>query len=108
MEKKDVEFPDGMRSFSPRDNAPEKLVSNLVFDGDFVKWLSDKLEEDKEVRIGIWWSNDGTRHYTQVDNWKPDPNRRQAGSRPAQSSGKVKAKPAPAQVQDDEEEELPF
>ena len=70
MEKKDIEFVDGLIVKAPRAGAPDFIKCNIsIKRADLGNWLRGKDDEwinidVKESRAGKW--------YCAVDTWKPD------------------------------------
>ncbi len=95
MDKKDVEFVDGLIVKAPRQGAPDFVKATIsIKRADLGNWLRGKTDEwinvdVKESRAGKW--------YAAVDDWKPPVLKDQAA--PAVTQGGF---------QDDDLEDIPF
>lgn len=70
-------YPEGMRAFSKRDNAPDFVVGTLVITpNDLIEWLKKnqslltEYEGKKQLKLQILNGNKGL--YLQVDTWKKE------------------------------------
>lgn len=75
MEDKKTEliFPDGIRFFKPRDNAPKTIKGNLVIElGKLVDWAEQQgIKGDQQLRIDLRKSEAKQTYYFTLNNWKP-------------------------------------
>lgn len=71
-------FPEGVRLFPPRDNAPDFVVGSLIITpNDLVAWLKQRPDlltdynGNKQLRLQITRSKDGKGLSASVDTFKP-------------------------------------
>lgn len=77
MEQK---FPQGVRAFKPRENAPDFIVTELVIAIDLlIQYMNDNPDvcsywnTEKQIKLTVLKSKDGTKHNVQVNTFKPKP-----------------------------------
>ena len=72
-EKKEFIFPDGIRFFKPRDNAPKSIKGNLVIElGTLVDWAEKQgIKPSEQLRIDLRKSEEKGTYYFTLNTWKP-------------------------------------
>lgn len=71
MEKKEIVFTDGIRTFKPREGAPETLVASTEYEMPvFIAWARQHAK-DAKVRVNTWKSKTKGTYYTSLDTFEP-------------------------------------
>ena len=66
---KEIRFPEGMRYFAPRENAPDFVLANISINRDvFIAFLS---KEGEKVQIDVLRSKSTGKPYLSVSDFKP-------------------------------------
>lgn len=70
--QQEVKWPEGIRAFRPRENAPEFLKLNVVIEKSrLIAWL--ELQESEEIRLDLLSSKkEGNPLYFSLNTWKKD------------------------------------
>ena len=90
---KEIKFVDGIRAFKPHQKAPEYVIANFVVNIEELKaWVNEQTED---LRLDLMESKSLT-YYLKVNNFTPDPSKRQEPEEPAESPG------------DDFDDDVPF
>lgn len=73
-EKKDLIFPDGIRFFKPRENAPKSIKGNLVITLEELIAFATKqgIGLDQQLRIDLRKSETKGTYYFTLNTWKPN------------------------------------
>ena len=80
---KEIKFVDGIRAFKPHQKAPEYVIANFVVNIEELKaWVNNQTED---LRLDLMESKSLT-YYLKVNNFTPDPSKRQEPEEPAESS----------------------
>lgn len=68
----DKKFPEGVRAFRPRENAPDFLKLNVLIDKSrFIAWLD--AQEGEEIRLDLLASKkEGNPLYFSLNTWKKE------------------------------------
>lgn len=80
---KEIKFVDGIRAFKPHQKAPPYVIANFVVNIEELKaWVNEQTED---LRLDLMESKSLT-YYLKVNNFTPDPSKRQEPAEPAESS----------------------
>ena len=107
-DKKDKVFPEGLYAKYPNVNAPDFIIANISLKlEELIPWIEKQKEAGETwVNITLLESKDGSL-YPEVDTWKPD-TAKSKSARPTRGRGKVEEKQPPVEVEDEENDDLPF
>ena len=72
-QKTELIFPDGIRFFKPRDNAPKTIKGNMVIElSKLVDWAEQQgIKGDQQLRIDLRKSETKGTYYFTLNTWKP-------------------------------------
>lgn len=72
-QKTELIFPDGIRFFKPRDNAPKTIKGNMVIElGKLIDFCEKQgIKPDEQLRIDLRKSETKGTYYFTLNTWKP-------------------------------------